>query len=46
VITFSTVEEGKWEHASRVAGLGGASTHFIQTFEKCVFKQKFRPKYA
>jgi len=24
---------GKWKHAPRSAGLGGASTHFIQTFK-------------
>jgi len=28
------------------AGLGGTSMHFIQTFKKRVFLQKFRPKYA
>jgi len=33
-------------HALRGAGLGGASTHFILTFKKRVFQQKFRPKYA
>jgi len=27
------------------ASFGGRSTHFA-IFEKCVFKQKFRPKYA
>jgi len=26
-------KEGKWGHASWGAGLGGASTHFIQTFK-------------
>jgi len=35
----------KWGHAPRSAGLR-ASTHFIQTFKKRVFQQKFRPKYA
>jgi len=47
VITVSGAargREGKWGHASRRAGLGGASTHFIQAFKKQVFQQKFRPK--
>jgi len=38
---------GKWGHAPRGAGLGGALTHFIQTSKKCVFQQqKFGTKYA
>jgi len=28
---------GKWGHVPRGAGLGGVSTHFIQTFKKRVF---------
>jgi len=33
VITLSSVAGGKWRHAPRRAGLGGAaSTHFIQTY--------------
>jgi len=28
------------------AGLGGTATHFIQTFKKRVFQQKFMPNYA
>jgi len=39
-------EGGKWGHAPWSAGLEDASTHFIQTFKKLVFQQKFRPKYA
>jgi len=27
----------KWGHAPQSVGLGGASTHFIQTFKKRVF---------
>jgi len=46
VITLSSVARGKWGHAPLVAGLGGASTHFIQTFKIRVFQQKFGPKYA
>jgi len=38
--------EGKWEHAPRGAGLGDASTHFIQTCKNRVFQQKFRPNYG
>jgi len=34
---------GKRGHAPRVAGLGGAPTHFCSHF-KTPFKQKFRPK--
>jgi len=37
---------GGWGHEPRGAGLGDASTHFIQTFKKRIFQQKFRPKYA
>jgi len=32
VTTLSSVAGGKWGHAPRGAGLGGALTHFIQTF--------------
>jgi len=32
-------QQCKWWHASRSAGLGGASSHFIPTFEKRVFQQ-------
>jgi len=39
VITLSSVEGGKWGHEPRGAGLGGASTHFIQVFKKCVFSR-------
>jgi len=46
VITLSSVAGGKLRHALRETGLGGVSTHFIQTCKKCVFQQKFRPKYA
>jgi len=31
---------------ARSAGFGDASTRYIQTFNKRVFQQKFRPKYA
>jgi len=44
VIRLSIVAGGKWGHAPRGVGLGGASTYFIQTFKKCVFQQKFGPK--
>jgi len=30
-------------HVPRGAGPGGESTHFIQTFKKRDFQQKFRP---
>jgi len=33
------VAGGKWGHTPRGAGLGGASTHFIRTFKKCVFSR-------
>jgi len=33
----SQQEGDKWEHASCSAGLGGASTHFIQTLNKASF---------
>jgi len=46
VITLSSIAGGKWGHAPRGAGLGGSSTHFIQTFKERVFQQKFWPKYA
>jgi len=46
VITLSSVAEGKWRHTPRGEGLGGASTHCIQTFKKRVFQEKGRPKYA
>jgi len=46
VITLSSVAGSKWGHALREASLGGASPQFIQTFKKCVFQQKFGPKYA
>jgi len=46
MITLSSVAEGKWGHAPRGEGLEGASTHFIQTFKKRVFQQKFGPKYS
>jgi len=36
---LSNVAGGKWGHLPQGAGLGGASTHFIQTFKKCVFQQ-------
>jgi len=39
VITFSSVAEGKWGHAPRREGLGGASTHFIQTFKNAFFSR-------
>jgi len=44
VITLSGAAEGKREQAPRGAGLEGASTQFILSFEKGVFQQKFRPK--
>jgi len=46
VITLSSVAGGKWGHALREEGLGSASTHFIQTFKKRVFQQKFGPKHS
>jgi len=36
---------GEGGHAPRGAGLGGASTRFLQSF-KTRFKQKFRLKYT
>jgi len=36
----------KWRHAPLSAGLGGASTHFIQAFKKRIFQHKFKPKNA
>jgi len=35
---------GKCGYAPRGAGLVDASPHFIHTFKKRVFQQKFRPK--
>jgi len=46
ITAYSSVAEGKWGHAPQGAGLGGASTHFIQTFKKRYFQQKFGSKYA
>jgi len=46
VITFSSAAGSKCGHAPLRAGLEGASTHFIQTFKKRVFLQKFGPNYA
>jgi len=38
VITRSEAQVGgKWGHAPRGEGLGGALTHFIQTFKKTSF---------
>jgi len=39
VITLNSVAGNKWERSPRGAGLGGASTHFTQTFEKYVFSR-------
>jgi len=39
VITLSSVAKGKWRHAPRREGLGGASTHFIQTLKKKRFSR-------
>jgi len=36
VITLSSVAGANWGHAPRGEGLGGASTHFIQTFKRSV----------
>jgi len=46
VITLSSVAWGNWGHTPRGAGLGSASTHFIQTFKKRVFRQIVVSKYA
>jgi len=43
VITISSIAGSNWGQAPRGAGLGGASTHFIQTFKKRVFQQKCGP---
>jgi len=37
---LSIVAGGKWRHSPQGAGLGGASTHFIQTFKKRIFQAK------
>jgi len=37
---------GKGGHAPWGAGLGGAAAHFLQSYLKTCFKQKFRPKYT
>jgi len=40
---------GKWEHASQDAGLGGASTHFIQILKNVFFSKnlgQIMPKNA
>jgi len=37
VITFIDASREEWEHALRSVGLGGASTHIIQTFKNKVF---------
>jgi len=34
VTTLSSVAGGKWRHAPRGAGLGDASTHFIQSVNR------------
>jgi len=39
VITLSSVAGGKWAHAPRGAGLGGASTHCIQSFKNAFFSK-------
>jgi len=44
-LKHSDVAGGKWGHAPRGAGLGGASVHFCSHLKTC-FKQKFRPKDA
>jgi len=39
VITLSSVAAGKWGHALRREGLGGASTHFTQTSKNELFSR-------